>query len=174
MKKRFWIVALGFLTLASCSKEEKALQNQDDANVKSQAAPLVAARRNCVSHEVLEEQLKADPALAKRMRAIEEVTEKVLNNPAAYRLLADGSIEIPCHVNVLYRTAAENVSDAQIQSQIDVLNEDLGEQMQTEHQFLRHSVLYLPVIQELNSHGAPVQVLPENLLPKPAGEPMTT
>jgi hypothetical protein len=124
MKKRVWIVALGFLTLASCSKEEKALQNQDDA--KTEAAPQLAARRNCVSHEVLQEQLKSDPALAKRMRAIEEVTEKVLKNPAAYRLLADGSIEIPCHVNVLYKTAAENVSDAQIQSQIDVLNEDFG------------------------------------------------
>jgi tRNA1(Val) A37 N6-methylase TrmN6 len=29
-------------------------------------------------------------------------------------------------VNVLYRTAAENISDAQIQSQIDVLNDDFN------------------------------------------------
>jgi tRNA1(Val) A37 N6-methylase TrmN6 len=35
-------------------------------------------------------------------------------------------IEIPVIVNVLYRTAAENISDAQIQSQIDVLNDDFN------------------------------------------------
>jgi tRNA1(Val) A37 N6-methylase TrmN6 len=29
-------------------------------------------------------------------------------------------------VNVLYRTAAENITDAQIQSQIDVLNQDFN------------------------------------------------
>lgn len=33
---------------------------------------------------------------------------------------------IPVVVNVLYRTAAENISLAQIQSQIDVLNEDFS------------------------------------------------
>jgi hypothetical protein len=32
----------------------------------------------------------------------------------------------PVIVNVLYRTAAENISDAQIQSQIDVLNDDFN------------------------------------------------
>jgi hypothetical protein len=36
------------------------------------------------------------------------------------RRLVNGKIEIPVVVNVLYRTAAENISDAQIQSQIDV------------------------------------------------------
>jgi hypothetical protein len=40
------------------------------------------------------------------------------------RRLVNGKIEIP--VNVLYRTAAENISDAQIQSQIDVLNDDFN------------------------------------------------
>ena len=35
-----------------------------------------------------------------------------------------GCTEIPVVVHVVYRTAAENISDAQVQSQIDVLNED--------------------------------------------------
>lgn len=35
-------------------------------------------------------------------------------------------MQIPVVVNVLYRTAAQNISAAQIQSQIDVLNEDFG------------------------------------------------
>jgi hypothetical protein len=35
--------------------------------------------------------------------------------------IVNGKIEIPVNVNVLYRTAAENISLAQIQSQIDIL-----------------------------------------------------
>jgi hypothetical protein len=33
-------------------------------------------------------------------------------------------ITIPVVVHIVYRTTAENISDAQVQSQIDVLNED--------------------------------------------------
>ncbi len=126
MKTRFLILAFTLFSIWSCSKNDQALQNQEEVNVKNETTTQVAARRNCMSYEMLQEQLKADPGLGKRMRAIEEVTERVLKNRASYRLLADGTIEIPCHVNVLYRTTAENISNAQIQSQIDVLNEDFG------------------------------------------------
>ncbi|MFN5334600.1 MAG: zinc metalloprotease, partial [Bacteroidota bacterium] len=126
MRTRFLILSFVLLSIWSCSKNDQALQNQEDVNTKNEIAPQVAARRNCMSHEMLQEQLKADAGLAKLMRAIEEVTERVLKNPSSYRLLADGTIEIPCHVNVLYRTTAENISNAQIQSQIDVLNEDFA------------------------------------------------
>jgi hypothetical protein len=40
--------------------------------------------------------------------------------------IVNGKIEIPVNVNVLYRTAAENISLAQIQSQIDILNKDFN------------------------------------------------
>jgi hypothetical protein len=40
--------------------------------------------------------------------------------------LVNGKIEIPVVVNVLYKTAAENISLTQIQSQIDVLNKDFN------------------------------------------------
>jgi hypothetical protein len=53
----------------------------------------------------------------------------LLQNPQTNTLQTDGSMLIPVVVNVLYRTAAENISDAQIQSQIDVLNEDLQQLM---------------------------------------------
>jgi hypothetical protein len=75
---------------------------------------------------VLQEQLKADPTLAARMEAIETFTRNFEKNPAAYRLLPDGTMEIPVVFNVLYKTTAENVSLTQLQSQIDVLNEDFG------------------------------------------------
>jgi hypothetical protein len=40
--------------------------------------------------------------------------------------LVNGKVEIPVIVNVLYKTAAENISDAQIQTQINVLNQDFN------------------------------------------------
>jgi hypothetical protein len=72
--------------------------------------------------EVLEEQLKADPSLAQRMAAIENFTRDFENNPAGR--LVNGVMEIPVVVNVLYKTTSENVSLAQIQSQITALNQD--------------------------------------------------
>ena len=81
------------------------------------------AKRSCFSHEVHERQLSEDPKLAAKMNQIEAFTEKALSNN--YRLV-NGAIEIPVVVNVLYKTTAENISLAQIQSQIDVLNADFN------------------------------------------------
>jgi len=83
----------------------------------------VIARRGCATQEVLEAQLIADPTLAIRMNEIEAFTQKRITSSSNFRLV-NGKIVIPVVVNVLYRTAAENISDAQIQSQIDVLNKD--------------------------------------------------
>lgn len=80
------------------------------------------AHRGCASHDVLLNKLNEDPKLAQRMSEIESFTEKVINESR----LVNGKIEIPVVVNVLYKTAAENISLAQIQSQIDVLNADFN------------------------------------------------
>lgn len=81
--------------------------------------------RMCGSYENLQRQLAEDPSLSSRMAEIETFTEKVLANPQAYQSrLVNGRIVIPVYVNVLYNTAAQNISAAQIQSQIDVLNKD--------------------------------------------------
>ena len=100
------------MMLFSCQKEE-SLSPENVAEV---------AHRGCASHEVLELQLKENPKLALKMNEIEAFTE----NAIAEGRLVNGKIEIPVVVNVLYRTAAENISLAQIQSQIDVLNKDFN------------------------------------------------
>lgn len=81
----------------------------------------VIAHRGCASQEVLEAQLLTDPTLAIRMNQIESFTQNAI---ATHRLSETGKIIIPVVVNVLYNTDAENISEAQIQSQIDVLNKD--------------------------------------------------
>jgi hypothetical protein len=81
------------------------------------------SRRSCAANDVLQAQLTADPSLRIRMNQIETFTRRAIQTGEVSRLSA-ASITIPVVVNVLYRTPAENISDAQVQSQIDVLNED--------------------------------------------------
>ena len=78
--------------------------------------------RGCASHEVHEQQLRENPELAAKMQEIERFTQNAITNGR----LVNGKIEIPVVVNVLYRTATENISLTQIQSQIDVLNKDFN------------------------------------------------
>jgi hypothetical protein len=93
-------------------------QNDQNDSVVLQTTPI--AERGCASQDVLDAQMKADPTLVSRMNQIEDFTQKsMLTNR-----LVNGKIVIPVVVNVLYRTAAENISNVQIQSQIDVLNQD--------------------------------------------------
>lgn len=121
MKKTMYLFGGLLLALSSCTKVNNE-SNDDSAN-----QPIVngvPGGRNCGSQEALNFNLAQDPGLRQRMEAIEQFTEKVLNDPKGMRLLSDGTIEIPVVVNVVYKTAAQNISQAQIQSQIDVLNED--------------------------------------------------
>lgn len=111
--KKIILSAAALLFLFSCQNDET------DAAATSNS---VVAHRGCASQEVLEAQLKADPTLALRMNKIEAFTQKAMQEGR----LVNGKVEIPVVVNVLYRTAAENISLAQIQSQIDVLNKDFN------------------------------------------------
>ncbi|WP_136666591.1 zinc metalloprotease [Flavobacterium sp. H122] len=107
--KKLLLSASAALMMFSCQKDETT-NTQVDA----------AAHRGCASHEVLERQMQEDPALASRMASIENFTNEAIKSGR----LVNGVIEIPVVFNVLYRTAAENISLAQLQSQIDVLNAD--------------------------------------------------
>lgn len=121
MKKNLALFAGLLLLAAACSKNAKPDEEIPDDEIE-QASEITM--RQCASHDVLEAQLAADPSLKERMDAIESFTDRMAERAAEGRLLPGGIIEIPVVVNVLYRTAAENISQAQIQSQIDVLNED--------------------------------------------------
>ncbi|SHG61926.1 Pregnancy-associated plasma protein-A [Flavobacterium fluvii] len=112
--KKILFSAVAAMMLFSCQNEAT------DSTAPESGA---VTRRSCASQDVLAEQLAADPTLAIRMNEIEAFTQKRIASASNYRLV-DGKIEIPVVVNVLYRTEAENISLAQIQSQIDVLNKD--------------------------------------------------
>lgn len=102
-----------------CNKEDLKDDSQDPE------VETISLTGRCASQEVLAAQLQEDPALAERMQAIEAVTAHVIKNPDNY-FLSGGNVVIPVVVNVLYKTSAENISQAQVQSQIDVLNDDFA------------------------------------------------
>jgi hypothetical protein len=85
-------------------------------------APLVtnAQKRVCGSHEHQLQLLQNDPEYAAKRDLIEMQTADYINQPNKQRALKT----IPVVFHIVYNTAAQNVSDAQIQSQLTVLNND--------------------------------------------------
>jgi hypothetical protein len=80
------------------------------------------AQRMCATNEVHERLLRTVTGYAEARSEIENRTARVLGFAEA--ILRTGCTQIPVVVHVVHRTAAENISDAQIASQITVLNDD--------------------------------------------------
>lgn len=114
--KKLLLTASAALLMFSCQNDNEAVSN--DSSTTSNAS----AHRGCASQEVLEAQLRANPELATRMAEFERISDEAIKSGR----LVNGVMEIPVVFNVLYRTSAENISLAQLQSQIDVLNRDFS------------------------------------------------
>jgi len=119
MKRILFTGLAAAIVLTGCQKSETISEMKSAENHDHNAG------RQCASMEILQQQLQEDPSLQSRMDEIERNLETNQNLMKIGRLV-NGVYEIPVWVNVLYRTAAENVSATQIQSQIDVLTEDFG------------------------------------------------
>ncbi len=88
-------------------------------------AVFAQTQRNCSTNEHMEILIQEDPSILERMQEIEAHTQEILNNPSLERRV-DGVITIPVVVHVIWNQnqPQQNISEAQIQSQIDVINED--------------------------------------------------
>ena len=84
---------------------------------------LSAQTRSCNSHEYLQQQLQQDPERAAKMDAIEKQTTLFINSQSLNAEI-NGVITIPVVVHVVYANSTQNISAAQIQTQMDVLTED--------------------------------------------------
>lgn len=116
MKRIIPAWALLLLALTACEKSIKESLADEDVVFSP-------TERRCDADVVLNQQLAADPGLKDKLASIESFTNEYVAKKKS-GLVKQATVTIPVVVNVLYRTAAENVSDAQIQSQIDVLNRD--------------------------------------------------
>src|SRR5258708_20482912 len=90
------------------------------------------AQRDCRWFDYKQQQLKADPLLAEKVQAVESFTRLQLRR-ASVTITGQGSrdnipplITIPSVVHILYNSSSQNISDAQVLSQLDVLNADYG------------------------------------------------
>lgn len=80
--------------------------------------------RNCGTMSYYEEMLKQQPQFAKARAKSEVATQRILQQHPNFRATAGGNIVIPVVFHVIYRTAADNISDARIFDQLQVLNDD--------------------------------------------------
>jgi hypothetical protein len=79
-------------------------------------------RRKCAASEVHRLLLNSDPEYARLRSEIEDLTD--VETARGFAAAAPRVRTILVVVHVVYKTAKQNLSDAQIKSQIDVLNED--------------------------------------------------
>lgn len=85
----------------------------------------IFAQRTCASYEHLQEQMKNDPVFARKVQEQEKSFDHYIRQSQAKKGKPT-TLTIPVVVHVVYNTAQQNISDAQVQSQIDVLNEDFA------------------------------------------------
>ena len=119
-KKQFYLPLVFMIFLFSCKKEPELIAPNNLQNTP-QALSIV-----CGTTEYLKQQLISDPGLRTRMASIEQSLQ-LRSTPDQFQpkmLALNSAMIIPVVVHVVYNTAEQNISDAQVLSQIDVLNED--------------------------------------------------
>lgn len=82
------------------------------------------AQRECASSAYIDQQKIVDPNFSNKINDIENFVRKQKVTAKENGETAPVIITIPVVVHVIYKTAAQNVSNEQINSQIDVLNKD--------------------------------------------------
>ncbi|MBL7825780.1 MAG: T9SS type A sorting domain-containing protein [Saprospiraceae bacterium] len=85
------------------------------------AGVLSAQHRTCAAEEVLQQQLQNNPAMRQEVENIMRHTEQFIQQNGAHDRTV---VTIPVVVHVVYFNSTQNISDAQIATQIDVLNAD--------------------------------------------------
>ena len=122
--KKLLVGAFALSMLVACNAGEDHQLNQEQTDALASGSTVT--QRTCPSEDIRKEALANNPALMAKYVENESKTARFMEDLKMGRVLADGTVEIPVVVNVLYRTAAENISDAQIASQIATLNNDFG------------------------------------------------
>src|ERR1043165_1177841 len=83
-------------------------------------------RRQCGTQQVHERLCETYGPYRQRQNSIEQAIRRSIERGIAQRVTRQ-LITIPVVVHVVYKTAAENISDAQVKSQIDALNRDYAQ-----------------------------------------------
>lgn len=87
------------------------------------------AQQTCGTNEYMERLYRQYPEYESKLVNIEQHIKNYLTNTITSREI----ITIPVVVNIIYKTAEENLSEQQIRTQIEVLNEDFRRQNQDQN-----------------------------------------
>ncbi|MBW8051557.1 MAG: PKD domain-containing protein [Cytophagales bacterium] len=101
------------------SQASAGVQAGQNSKLKNQNSKI----KKCGTTEYMEWLKSQNPVLEQKMIKDEAKVQKWINNQSMNKQ-AQVIVTIPVVFHVVYNTGAENISDAQILSQIDVLNED--------------------------------------------------
>ena len=104
-KQLLFAIAVSFFVVQACNKDNTL--NQSEVGIVSNK-PIEGARF-CASHEYNEALMASDPMFRANQQSIEEFTTRFVSlNPDLKTRVV---VTIPVVVHVVYRTAAENISD---------------------------------------------------------------
>jgi hypothetical protein len=106
------------------------------------------AQRDCATQSYMEEQKRSYPSLSDKLEIVENFIRRQKTN---VRLQGEGAvpvIKIPVVVHVLYSSPSQNISEAQVKSQIEALNRD----------FRRDNADSVNTPERFKSLGADVQI----------------
>jgi hypothetical protein len=100
--KKFLFGALMLSLMSACNTDSVTNQNDPPAEPAVSAG---IAQRGCASEEIRQEALKNNPELKQNLQ-IGNQTENFAKAVKFGKVLADGTVEIPVVVNVIYKTSA--------------------------------------------------------------------
>ena len=155
MKKLFLGMAAVALLFTACNDDQNNIENLDqskidmsdfylytDADTDEASRKAEGLSKSCHSAVMLNKALNENPRLYKKMYDIEYQTRKIIaakkpdgngngngnggGNGGGDSTPYTGTVNIPVYVHVIYNTSTENISQGQVQSQIDILNEDFS------------------------------------------------
>lgn len=86
------------------------------------------SQRICSTQEYLEQQHTQQPAYAAKRTVIESFIRQQSVQASSLKTESRNTIRIPVVVHILYNNASQNISDAQVASQLAALNRDFNKQ----------------------------------------------
>ncbi|MCL1673645.1 zinc metalloprotease [Elizabethkingia ursingii] len=128
--KKLFLGMTALVMLASCKNDPETEMPANSQNQTTLNASTDATARLCPSEEIRQNLLQTDASALRRYNSIEAMSANFEKQASTGRqlsgmaVLPDGTVEIPVVFNVIYKTTADNLSDAILQEQIDILNKD--------------------------------------------------
>lgn len=128
MKNIYMPIVLAFFLLPFLTYA----QNTQYQIIKSKSQPLtdllnnyqMPPHRTCGTMDNLMLEIEANPQRENQLRELDKWTEEWIESHQDYINNSKTVVTIPVVVHVLYNTTQQNISDAQINSQIAILNQD--------------------------------------------------